>query len=747
MSQIGYQITTNSVLLGNSSNSNIMWVWGDNSNGQYGNGTTGSVNNSPVQTVTGNANDWSSITMGAFSTAAIKTNGTLWTWGNNVSGQLGNSTINSVYSPIQTIALGTNWKQVAFGRYAISAIKTDGTLWTWGGNLYGELGDSTKTSRSSPIQTITLGNNWKQASCGYLHMAAVKTDGTLWAWGYNNYGGLGDSTTISRSSPVQTIALGTNWSQVSVGRYFFAAVKTDGTLWTCGYNSVGQLGDNTRTNRSSPVQTIALGTNWTVVTSGSSITAGIKTDGTLWNWGIYAGEGTNTRRSSPVQTSAGGTNWSTVTGTNSGYIGLKTDGTLWTWGAASPQQLIMTPQTWLTVISESSQTATFAALTATYTPNSYQYSTSDLGDLLVPREFFSEGGLWSCGYNVFGALGNSTSTNRSSPVQTIAGGANWKQVACGYVTAAIKTDGTLWSWGLNNGGNVGDNTRTSRSSPVQTVALGNNWKQVACGQGLTVAIKTNGTLWNWGDNGNGTLGDSTTITRSSPVQTIALGNNWRQASGGRVNTAAIKTDGTLWMWGLNSNGQLGDSTTIARSSPIQTIALGNDWKQVACGNSVLAIKTDGTLWTCGYNTQGQLGDSTTVKRSSPVQTIALGNNWKQVAKGYLHCAGVKTNGTLWLWGYNVYGQLGDSTVDDKSSPVQTIALGNNWKQVACGDYHTAAIKTDGTVWLWGRNIFGQLGNSTTTDSSSPIQTIALGSNWKQVACGYRHTSIVKDDIS
>ena len=374
---------------------------------------------------------------------------------------------------------------------------------------------------------------------------------------------------------------------------------------------------------------------------------------------------------------------------------------------------------------------------------------ADIGDLLVARDIFSEGGLWSCGYNVFGGLGDSTVTYKSSPVQTITGGTNWKQVAGGgYHTAAIKTDGTLWSWGQNLYGQLGDSTTvTGRSSPVQTIAGGTNWKQVSGCFYHTAAIKTDGTLWLCGYNIFGGLGDSTVTNRSSPVQTITGGTKWKQVAGGSVHTAAIKTDGTLWTWGYNGFGGLGDSTVTNRSSPVQTIAGGTNWKQVACGAyHTAAIKTDGTLWTCGYNVTGCLGDSTVTNRSSPVQTITGGTNWKQVACGTFNTAAIKTDGTLWSCGYNFRGQLGDSTITGRSSPVQTITGGTNWKQVACTRSNTAAIKTDGTLWTWGFNIFGQLGDITNTDKSSPVQTITGGTNWKQVSCGYSNTIAIKDDM-
>jgi alpha-tubulin suppressor-like RCC1 family protein len=356
--------------------------------------------------------------------------------------------------------------------------------------------------------------------------------------------------------------------------------------------------------------------------------------------------------------------------------------------------------------------------------------------------------LWTCGYNLYGHLGDNTTVSKSSPVTTIAGGTNWKQVECGGAhTAAIKTDGTLWTWGYNGYGQLGDNTNVAKSSPVTTVAGGTNWKQVATGGFHTAAIKTDGTLWSWGSNSSGELGDNTAVAKSSPVQVSGGGTNWKQVAligqgGPTSQTLAIKTDGTLWSWGYNAYGQLGDNTTVAKSSPVQVSGGGTNWKQVATGTSshTAAIKTDGTLWTWGYNGYGQLGDNTTVNKSSPNTTIAGGTNWKQVAaasSGYT--AAIKTDGTLWTCGYNFHGQLGNNSTVSKSSPNTTIAGGTNWKQVSCGPPATAAIKTDGTLWTWGYNL-GQLGDNTTVAKSSPVTTVAGGTNWKQVSTGSAHTA-------
>jgi alpha-tubulin suppressor-like RCC1 family protein len=355
-------------------------------------------------------------------------------------------------------------------------------------------------------------------------------------------------------------------------------------------------------------------------------------------------------------------------------------------------------------------------------------------------------GLWTWGFNNNGQLGDNTITSKSSPVQTVTGGTNWKQVASGAIyTAAIKTDGTLWNWGSGVNGRLGDNTTASKSSPVQTVAGGTNWRQVSGGSSHTAAIKTDGTLWLWGWDSNGELGDNTTTNKSSPVQTVTGGTNWRQVACGANHTAAVKTDGTLWLWGVNPYGGLGDNTSASKSSPVQTVAAGTNWRQVACGTyHTAAIKTDGTLWAWGYNSTGQLCDNTSVNKSSPVQTIAGGTNWRQVACGTYHTAAIKTDGTLWTWGYNNNGQLGDNTLINKSSPVQTVAAGTTWRQVSCGDNHTAAIKTDGTLWNWGYNGGGQLGDNTLINKSSPVQTIVGRNNWKQVSCGGNHSTAIQE---
>ncbi|MBI4833314.1 MAG: hypothetical protein HY811_00640 [Planctomycetes bacterium] len=353
---------------------------------------------------------------------------------------------------------------------------------------------------------------------------------------------------------------------------------------------------------------------------------------------------------------------------------------------------------------------------------------------LCPR---TDGTLWSWGYGEYGQLGHGGTAqydgdgaylynlDKNTPTQ-IGALTTWSKVACGAQhTMAIKTDGTLWAWGFNSNGQLGDGTTIQRNSPVQVGAL-TTWKQVAGGNAFTLAVKTDGTLWAWGYNWNGQLGDGTQTNRSSPVQ--IAGTTWKQVACGGNHTVAIKTDGTLWAWGYNGQGQLGDGTTTQRLSPVQVA--GTTWKQVACGNVyTMAIKTDGTLWAWGYNFNGQLGDGTYTQRTSPVQIGAL-TTWSKVACGAAHTLAVKADGTLWAWGWNNSGQLGDGTTTQRTSPVQ-VGVATTWKQVACGTQHNLAVKTDGTLWAWGYNGLGSLGDGTNTDRYSPVQIGAL-TTWKAV---------------
>lgn len=335
---------------------------------------------------------------------------------------------------------------------------------------------------------------------------------------------------------------------------------------------------------------------------------------------------------------------------------------------------------------------------------------------------------WVWGANASGQLADSTTVNKSSPIQ-IGTGANISVLAAGSASGAyVKTDGTLWMWGSGLSGRLGQGNTTNYSSPVQ-VGAGTTWLSVSLADnGATRALKTDGTLWGWGSNFNGELGVGTSgLNYSSPVQVGAL-TTWVETSGGNQFSLYRKSDGTIWSTGLNSNGQLGLGDTTSRSSPVQIGAL-TTWAFLGAAGPTAgaAIKTDGTLWAWGANASGQLGQGNTTQTSSPVQVGAL-TTWAKIQRrtGRASVAAVKTDGTLWMWGGNAFGQLGQGNITDYSSPVQ-VGAATYWTY-AQSDFHTAAVTTSNQLWAWGDNSAGQLGQNNTTNRSSPVQ-VGAATTW------------------
>jgi alpha-tubulin suppressor-like RCC1 family protein len=292
----------------------------------------------------------------------------------------------------------------------------------------------------------------------------------------------------------------------------------------------------------------------------------------------------------------------------------------------------------------------------------------------------------------------------------------------------------LWTAGECSaaGPTIGDGFKIQRSSPTQIGS--DSWESVSSMGEYTLAIRTGGALFSWGRNTNGRLGLGDVVARSSPVQIGALTDWAKLATGSDPDQAgAIKTDGTLWMWGLNSEGQLGVGTVIDHSSPVQVGSL-TTWESVFFAReSSFAIKTDGTMWFIGgKNDGGSGGIAGTSPKSSPVQ-IGSATDWKQGAAGAVFCAAISDSGKLYTWGNAGDGVLGNNTsAGNISSPVQIGSL-TDWSTLNCGRNRTLAVKTDGTLWSFGEN-YGRLGDGTTANRSSPVQIGAL-TTWSTAGAG------------
>jgi alpha-tubulin suppressor-like RCC1 family protein len=352
-------------------------------------------------------------------------------------------------------------------------------------------------------------------------------------------------------------------------------------IWAWGNNICGQIGDGTTFPRCSPVREVSLSTDWCELSSGFSHNAAIKTSGQLWVWGC-----------------------------NSSYT----------------------------------------------------------------------------------SLGDGTNINRCSPVREISSSTNWCQVSAGRAhTSAIKNNGELWSWGAGNNRQIGDGTNESRCSPVREFCSATDWCQTSAGHTHNAAVKTSGQIWSWGANEYGQLGIGTATTRCSPVREFCSATDWCQVTATR-QTIAIKTSGELWAWGQNNCGMIGDGTNTSRCSPVREISSSTDWCQASAGYfHSAAIKTSGQLWSWGVGC-GVLANSTN-QSFQPIREQSLSTNWCQVNAGRTHSAAIKTSGQLWSWGQAYCGQLAEGFTINRNSPVREQSLSSDWCEVSVGNQNSIAIKT------------------------------------------------------
>ncbi len=790
-------------------NDGTVWTWGDN-------------NLMPFQ-VSG-LTDVIAIAAGDGHTVTLKSDGTVWTWGDNQHGQLGNGTRTRSYTPVQVCDTGetapcTNFLTdiigITAGGNSIAsenghtiALKSDGTVWAWGFNEYGQLGDGTTIRSTTPVQVIGL-TDVNAIAGGYWYTIALKDDGTVWAWGENRLGQLGATTPETCNSsystldfscsttPVQVSGL-TDITAIAAGHWHTIALKDDGTVWAWGSNRLGQLGATTSETcysgyfgsgfscSTTPVQVFGL-TDVDAIAAGSAHTLALKSDGTVWAWGSnrlgQLGDGTTINSATPVQVSeltdviaiaARGYLLRSFFGSllPQGYsIALKGDGTVWAWGNNSYGQLgdgTMTNST--TPVQVLGETAPYTV---------YNYSLGGTVSGLADGEtvVLQNNGVDDLAITLNGAFTFST------PVSDLAA-----------YNVAVLTHPDNQFCRVNNGSGTINGTNILDVS-VTCFDLFTDVTAIATGDNHTIALKNDGTVWAWGSNWKGGLGDGTTTDSSTPVQVFGLTDVAAIASGGSYSIA-LKTDGTVWAWGANVYGV---STTekcangsSCSTTPVEVSEL-KDVTAIAGGAShIIALKPDGTIWARGNNDFGQLGDGTTTYSTTLVQVSGLTDVIAITANGY-HSVALKNDGTLWTWGSNRFGQLGATTFETCSSisfgsgfscsttPVQvsdltdvtaiaagyakTVAVKNDgtvWESrsnystlvqvsgltdvaaIAAGYGHTVALKTDGMLWAWGNNDWGRLGDETNTDSTTPVQVSGL-TDVTVIASGRYYTVALKID--
>ncbi|MCL2793310.1 MAG: hypothetical protein FWD87_09485 [Spirochaetaceae bacterium] len=698
-----------------------LWTWGDSSRGQTG--LRMSAGNTSIPFPVGRETNWASISAGNNHTVAVTTNGQLWAWGNNGSGQLGDGTTTNRNIPVR-IGTATNWASVSAGDNHTVAVTTTGQLWAWGRNWDGATGLNTTSGNTLTPTRVGTATNWVSVSAGDSHTVAITTNGQFWAWGNNQFGQLGDGTTTQRNIPTR-IGDATNWRTMSAGDIHTVAVRMDGTLWAWGSNWDGRTGLGITSGNTLTPTRVGEATNWVSVSAGSGHTMAIREGNTLWGWGSNGsgqlGDGTTTSRSIPAQVQSG--TWTFVSAGSSHTVAIRTGGALWTWGSNREGQLgngtvgaftnSNTPIQ-VTMATVTLPVPTVNTVTAVAAGNSH---TLVIG---------ANGTLWGWGNSDNGQTGlRMLGGTPTAPLQ--AGIAtNWASVSAGaFHTVAVTTNGQLWAWGNNQFGQLGNGTTTNHDVPVR-IGTATNWASVSAGERHTVAVTTTGQLWAWGRNWDGATGLDTTSGNTLTPTRVGIATNWASVSAGAFHTVAVTTNGQLWAWGDRGQGRLGDGESWGNQNTPIRIGDATNWRAVSAGAiHTVAIRMDGTLWAWGSNANGQTGLGITSGNTLIPTRVGETTNWVSVSAGSGHTMAIREGNTLWGWGANSSGQLGDGTTTQRNAPHQVQS--GTWTSVSAGRFHTVAIRTGGELWTWGSNLEGQLGSGAmgggNSVNSTPIRII------------------------
>ncbi|MEM7139928.1 MAG: hypothetical protein AAF548_02785 [Actinomycetota bacterium] len=683
--------------------------WGWNAFGQLGTGT-GVDETTPVA---GSLPDWREVEAGGSQTCAIAVDDSLWCWGWNYFGGVGDGTTNTRGRPVR-VGTDTDWADLTVGFAHACATKGNGSLWCWGANAARQLGDYTTTDRWSPTQVLA-GPNWTSVEAGFNTTCALNDNADLWCFGSNLSGQI-DTTPSTSEDPTR---LGNGWVDIAVSVGTICGVLGTNDLWCWGRDDAGELGDGAPANPAPTPKQVSPGTTWVSVDAGDYHLCAIETTGSLFRWGEstdgQVGDGTTGAIVwSPVAV-ASGTKWAEIDPGDLFTCGRQTDSTLWCWGSDSQQRL-----------GNGTASGTVPIPAQLGSENDWEEVSTGGGQTCARRE----AAIWCWGSD--SSKAGLDGTNQSEPMEL---DPDILDVTAGlHHSCRVAENGTLWCTGDNGAGQVGSVFVGSSTDTYRRVGLSTRWVAVDAGGDVTCGIEADD-LFCWGANANGQLGDGTTTDRAAPAL-VAL--DVAQASTGGRHTCAVYESGALYCWGRNDRGQLGLGDTSTRLAPVQ-VGTDTDWQAVAAGfDFTCALKTDGSMHCFGANTFGQLGSGDTVDRSTPEEIV--GTSWSVLDAGYGHVCATRADRTLFCWGDNTYGQLGDGTTTARTTP--TLTGGSTpFIDIGTGDFHTCAVETGGPtneLYCFGGNFFGQLGDGTTTNRSTPT-LIASGANWFKVAAGSAHT--------
>jgi alpha-tubulin suppressor-like RCC1 family protein len=737
---------------------------GWNSDGQIGDGTTVSYRTIPVA-VSGLSNQVS-VGVGSYTSCAVAGDGTVRCWGANSSGQVGNGTqggpfgtpgIHGGYNTPQQVLANLGFfgtpplgmiVEVVGGDDFTCARDATGSVWCWGHNGFGQLGTTTSpnilSTMALPVQGIS---NAIQVVAGDVHACALLADHTVHCWGDNTHGQYGNGTTSGGGpTPVQVPNL-SNVTSIAASGYGACALMSDSTVQCWGDNGVGQMGNGTESSPQLTPTSVDHGnlTNVASISGGPWTTCAVLATGVAYCWGYNAdgqtGSGsTTTVLPSPTQVGATGSAHIAEIGMGALSGCARTvDGNLWCWGDNSYGELGNGTTT-------SSDVPVHNDIPQSISPAQRIVA----GETACAIE--SASGRVACwGDNSKGQIGDGTTTDRTTP--TLVSGLTHVVGLAGEWAAncALRGDGTVWCWGLYAW--IASGGLQDSHVPRQVTSLANDVVALTTGCALT----STGTVWCWGDNSFGAVGDGTTSgddglgNRLTPVAVIGLSDpasaHVAAIAGADDHRCALKTDGTVWCWGRDNYGQLGDGTSglnNIQTTPVHVQGLSNA-VAIACGYSVsCAVKADGTAWCWGMNRDGQIGNGTSSDSYSaattPVQVSGISDavaisasnidfgvddNNANIFYGGANCV-IRASGALLCWGFNNQCQVGNGTCSPAltgvTSPVAVTGMGNNVINVASGYDFTMALRADGTLWWWGGALYDSAANPA---SSTPVQITSL----------------------
>ena len=672
---------------------------------------------------------FTTLAAGQYHACAVRSDKTLWCWGHNTSGQVGTGTTDPLYLRPAQAGSGSDWAEVTAGGSFTCARDSARQISCFGTNGGGQLGDGTTTARTTPTPIGGGFTDWIQVESGANHTCAIREGGSLHCWGTNLRGQIGDGTTNNALTP--TLVSAGPWLSVSAGSEFTCAVKADHTLFCWGLDSSRQLGDGKTTSSSVPVQEKTLATDWASVTAANAYACGVKLDGTRFCWGAnYVGQGGDGTTAAITEPKAAdpSTDWKRLDGGDLAACGIKQSGALHCWGDGS--------------LGQTGQPGNETSLPTPTQVGTDTDWTAVAGGLRFACGLRADGRIRCWGSAARAALGLGWSSDRNEPTP-VGAAADWAEISVQLDDGcAIRQGGDLYCWGRNLNGQLGDGSAVTRIDPAP-VGAGLTWKRVAVGRTHTCGIAAMGagpdTLHCWGADSNGEQGNGAGGAQPAPAPITAppTVTGWIDLAAGLNHTCAVAEGGSLWCWGRNANGQLGDGTTTSQPAPKQVLPAGaaDFVRVVASGDFTCALRAAGALLCWGRNDVGQTGNGTT---TTPVTTPVAVGNYLTVSAGANHACAVAPDHTLHCWGRNANGELG---LGNSVSPVLTptkVGADADWAAAALGQgLSTCAVKQSGELWCWGVGSFGQLGLGGLASFTTP-KKVPSPAPWKALSLGNEH---------